>query len=299
VEKQEFESMFNQVKVRQKHDYTTEIELKSLIIRLNNWNKIKILTPGVHKLIFADSQRNKKINKYLLLHTKITNTQDIFEKEYKQKLISLKKKLKERIVKLSVQTPIDKDSYETFGGILILMIKNILKKPNFSGYSYKDEFYSDAIHKVLKYLHNFNHLLISERTGVEVNAFAYISQVIHNSVIYIIKQKAKEQENIKDVISLEILYGEIDIRSIHKKSDAVKHSQIEELEQFRIKVESLDCISLVEVIKQVHKEVQEDENLKKTHFTIEYPKSHVISFEEYNDIRPLLKGNINIVRSNK
>jgi hypothetical protein len=284
---------------RQKHDYTTEIELKSLLIRLNNWNKIKTSTPGIHKLSPSDERKNNKINRYIILHTKINNIQEIFEKDYKQRLTSLKRKLKETIVVISEQTPINKESYEMFGSILMLMIKNILKKPNFSGYSYKDDFYSDSIHKVLKYCHNFNHKLISERTGMEVNAFAYISQVIHNSIIYIIKQKAKEQDNIKDVISLEIIYGEIDLRSIHKKADAVKHSQIEELEQVRIKVDSLDDTSLSDIIKEIHAEVQEDNTLLKTQFTIEYPKTYLITFDEYDLIKPLLKGNINIVRSHK
>jgi hypothetical protein len=285
--------------VRQKHDYTSELELKSLLIRLNNWKKIKSLTPGIHKVSVKDERNNNKINRYIILHTKINNIQDIFEKEYKQKLVTLRKKLKEVVIDLSEKTPIDKFSYEAFGSILILMIKNILKKPNFSGYSYKDDFYSDSIHKVLKYSHNFDHKLISDRTGVEVNSFSYISQIIHNSVVYIIKQKAKEQENIKDVISLEIIYGEIDLRSIHKKSDAVKHSQIEELEQVKIKVESLEYTSLLEIIKKIHSEVEEDEELKKTQFTIEYPKTYLITFEEYDIIKPFLKGNINIVRSNK
>jgi hypothetical protein len=243
--------------------------------------------------------KNNKINRYINLHTKISNTQELFEKDYKQRLTSLKKKLKETIIDISEQTPINKESYEVFGSILMLMVKNILKKPNFSGYSYKDDFYSDSIHKVLKYCHNFNHKLISERTGVEVNAFSYISQVIHNSIIYIIKQKAKEQDNIKDVISLEIIYGEIDLRSIHKKSDAVKHSQIEELEQVKIKVESLDDVTLSDIIKKIHSEVQADTELSKTQFTIEYPKTHLITFDEYDLLKPLLKGNINIVRSNK
>ena len=85
------------------------------------------------------------------------------------------------------------------------MINRIMTKPQFSGYTYKDDFTSDAVFKILKYLDNFDHTLISKTSGQHVNAFAYITQIIHNSIMYIINTKKAEQDFIKS----QILYQRI------------------------------------------------------------------------------------------
>jgi len=279
---------------RQKHNYTSEIELKSLLIRVQNWNETKAV--NIHRLTQEEYRLNRIINRYIKVFTKLNNQK---ESEQKQKASLLKKKLKERIINLSVQVQIDPLSYENFGSILLLMIKNILKKHQFSGYSYRDDFYSDAIGKILKYLHNFDHSMISERSGQEVSAFAYISQIIHNSIVFIIKQKAKEQENLKDVISLEVIYGEFDLKSVHKKSDAIQQPQIEEVNEYKIKIEDLSTKSLYDILSEINKEIDEDKHLKDTRFCIEYPSEYRISFTEYDSLKPLLKGNFSIVRASK
>ena len=78
------------------------------------------------------------------------------------------------------------------------MIKKILTKPQFSGYSFKDDFYSDASYKILKYIHNFDHTKKSKITGLYVNAFSYVSQIIHNSIIYIIGEHKKYNSRLHD-----------------------------------------------------------------------------------------------------
>jgi len=287
----------SRVKIRQKHDYTSELELKSLLIRLQNWNRIKDQNEERYKLSNIDIANNKKVNRYIKLFIKLKNNENDYNKVQSQKSSALRNKLKETVIKISEVTPIDKESYEKFGSIIVLMIKSILTKHQFSGYSYKDDFYSDSIHKILKYLRNFNHKLISVRTGTEVNAFAYISQIIHNSIIYIIKLKNKEQEQIKDVISLEIIYGDIDLKQVHKKADLVRHYEEEVQEQIKIKIDSFDNKKLLDIINEVHADVDADETLKNTKFVLEYPKNYKISFDEYEEIAPLLKGRIDIVRS--
>lgn len=283
--------MTEQKKVRMSHDYTSELELKSLLIRLQNWNLIKAGIQG-HTLNKHQKLNNAKINRYIKLFIKVNTCDQTYPR-----LTQFKKSLKERVVRLSTLTPIDRDSYENFGSILVLMIKKILTKHSFSGYSYKEDFYSDSIHKVLKYGHNFNFALISVRSGQEVSAFAYISQIIHNSIVYIIKQKAKEQENIKDVISLEIIYGDLDLKAVHKKGDMPQQSQIEELETVKIKVETLEGTSLAQIIENIHADIELNEDLSKTKFKVEYPKDYRITFEEFDSLRPLLKGNIDIIRA--
>ena len=279
-------------KTRQKHDYTSELELKSLLIRLQLRNKLKL--DDISEIASKDHCNNRKINRYIKLFIKLKNCE--FEKQVtNQKVSRIRKELKELIVKLSEKTPISDESYERFGEIILLMIKSILTKHQFSGYSYKDDFYSDSIHKILKYMKNFNHKLISKRTGLEVNAFAYISQIIHNSVIYIIKQNKKAQDDIKGIIFLEINYGEFDLKNHSKENNSSKmRDAVKEVYVINV---SLDELSLKDIIEEINTDVAADEKLKHHKYILKYPKSHIISFEEYNELSPLLKGNIDIVRS--
>jgi len=182
-----------------KLNYTNEMELKSLLIRINNRNDENI----------NDTHNNKKINKYIKWYVKLL--------KIKYKLPNnkrcVKNKLKNVIIRLSEQTLIDDESFEKFGEIILLMIKNILRKPQFSSYTYRDEFYSDAVYKILKYSHNFNHNKISKITFLPVSSFAYISQIIHMSILYIINTKKSELEKLKKQFGLEHLKHNLTLKS--------------------------------------------------------------------------------------
>lgn len=264
-----------------KHNYTSELELKSLLIRIKN--KRNGLT---------DEKYNRTINKYIKWHTAV-NTKKY---EFPSKRNVVKAKLKERIVQMSEVTCVDTKSYERFGEIILLMIKNILKKPTFSGYTYKDDFYSDAVYKILKYLHNFDHKMISDRTGQAVNAFAYISQYIHNSILFIINTKKKEQENLKKQIAMEHLNHDFQINS----------SDYSQLKLYDEKAAAgLTDVSIVETIELSHIKTSlvdelmklEEEIERVTRLNLYYPKDYRISFDEYNELLPLLRGKVSIMRA--
>jgi hypothetical protein len=264
-----------------KHNYTSELELKSLLIRIKN--KRNGLT---------DECANRRINKYIKWHTAVNNK----KYEFPSKRNGVKAKLKERIVYLSEVTCVDTKSYERFGEIILLMIKNILKKPTFSGYTYKDDFYSDAVYKILKYLHNFDHKMISDRTGQAVNAFAYISQYIHNSILFIINTKKKEQENLKKQIAMEHLGHDFQI-------NPTDYSQLKLYDEKA--AQGLTEVSIVETIELKHVKVSLADELKRleseidrvTRLNLYYPKDYRISFDEYNELLPLLRGKVSIMRA--
>lgn len=264
-----------------KHNYTSELELKSLLIRIKNKRN------GI-----TDETNNRKINKYIIWHTAVNNK----KYEFPSKRNLTKAKLKERIVLLSEVTCVDAKSYERLGEIILLMIKNILKKPTFSGYTYKDDFYSDAVYKILKYLHNFDHKLISDRTGQAVNAFAYISQYIHNSILFIINSKKKEQENIRKQISMEHLNHNFQI-------SPTDYSQLKLWDEKAASGES--DVSIIETIELNHINTTLVDELKKleheidrvTRLNLYYPKDYRISFDEYSILKEMLKGKVSIMRA--
>lgn len=186
-----------------KHNYTNELELKSLLIRIKNTRiadgtvSTSVTNPRNDK---ETIKKNDQIKKYIKWYIRILNS-----KSKSSKSLSVQKHLKQKVVELSEKCLIDTSSYNRFGQIILLMINRIMTKPQFSGYTYKDDFTSDAVFKILKYLDNFDHTLISKTSGQHVNAFAYITQIIHNSIMYIINTKKAEQDFIKS----QILYQRI------------------------------------------------------------------------------------------
>lgn len=267
-------------KKRQKHNYTSELELKSLLIRIKN-DRANIL----------NTKNNKKINKYIAWHTAMNAKK--YDAPAKRNIV--KNNVKVKIVELSENTSVDKQSYERFGEIILLMIKNILTKPQFSGYTYKDDFYSDAIYKILKYLHNFDHTLISERSGIEVNAFAYISQIIHNSVLFILNSKKKEAEMIQKQVDMEHLNHNLEL-AIYETHVDTAYTKNYDTENSITEIIVLKTVQtdLVNELKKLEHEIERVQKLE-----VHYPADYRITFDEYNILKDMLKGKISIVRSTK
>jgi hypothetical protein len=171
------------------------------------------------------------------------------------------------------------------------MIKNILKKPNFSGYTYVDDFYSDAVSKIIKYMHNFNYDLISAKTGIQANAFAYISQIIHNSIVYIIIEKKKEQESIKKYIHTQLSDNSLDYKDYETNNHSTTEDHIKV--EHNILIKDIDS-TLYEELQYVLRDIPKNDIVNVT-----YPKKYRISFDEYDMIKKITKGNINITRAKK
>jgi DNA-directed RNA polymerase specialized sigma24 family protein len=83
------------------------------------------------------------------------------------------------------------------GKAILLIAQRLATKPNFSGYSYKDEMISDGIENCLQYIHNFD----PEKSS---NPFAYFTQIIWYAFLRRI-QKEKKQTYIKFKASQEFL----------------------------------------------------------------------------------------------
>lgn len=178
-----------------KHNYTNELELKSILIRIKN---ARITNNTVHtaKTICVETKentiKNRRIDKYIRWY----KTKNKKNKDFQERL-------KQKIIRLSEETCVNKVNYEKFGEIIMEMVRHILTKSQFRGYSYYDDFMSDSVYKILKYLDNFDHTKKSEISGQYVNAFAYLSTIIHNAVVYIIKKKKREQLFIQEQINNE------------------------------------------------------------------------------------------------
>lgn len=83
------------------------------------------------------------------------------------------------------------------GSCILLIAQRLATKPNFSGYSYKEEMISDGIENCLQYIHNFD----PEKSS---NPFAYFTQIIWYAFLRRI-QKEKKQTYIKFKASQDML----------------------------------------------------------------------------------------------
>ena len=72
---------------------------------------------------------------------------------------------------------------------LMLIAKNLANKPNFYGYTFKDEMIGDAIENCIMYFHNFD-------PDKSSNPFAYFTQIIYYAFLRRI-QKEKKQLYVK------------------------------------------------------------------------------------------------------
>ena len=74
---------------------------------------------------------------------------------------------------------------EYVGDCLLQIARRFSNKPNFAGYSYKEDMISDAVENCLTYLHNFDPAKSS-------NPFAYFTQIIYYAFLRRIEREKKQ-----------------------------------------------------------------------------------------------------------
>jgi len=140
--------------------------------------------------------------------------------------------------------PEETPSKTRFGIILLLMIKNIATMPSYSGYTenWKTDFYSNAVEKVLLYVHNFDENLLSKRSGKKSKAFAYVTQICTNAFLQILNERKDEINFLSDTISLET--ANIDgVRSKISQGELGSTYTENELGKYSIQINENDDIS--------------------------------------------------------
>lgn len=70
------------------------------------------------------------------------------------------------------------------GECILLMANRLAQKANFVNYTFKDDMIGDAMESCLRYLHNFN-------PTRSTNAFAYVTQILHNAFVRRIQRERR------------------------------------------------------------------------------------------------------------
>lgn len=263
-------------------------ELKELILNCDDNPKFNNILKIVKPLNEEILEKTKNLNSDK--KTDLIKLKKYINKHSKSKNQKYKRILRNYIIKISERTIIDKNSYERFGELVLLIIKNILKKPKFSGYTYRDEFYSDSTDKIFRYIKNFNHNLISKITGQPVNAFSYISQYVHNSILFIINTQKAEAEAIQNFINS--YNAEISEESNVSKYENTSKEYIKEFTKIKSK--------LITEIKNELDNLHQKNLGEYADFIFIYPSDYKIDLEEYKEIiklRENIKSTITVKRN--
>jgi len=81
---------------------------------------------------------------------------------------------------------------DKLGGMFMILSRKYSSKPNFSGYSYRDELINFGIIACVGALHKF-------KATTSENPFSYYTSIIHNAFVQVLN-KEKRQQQIRDKI---------------------------------------------------------------------------------------------------
>jgi hypothetical protein len=140
------------------------------------------------------------------------------------------------------------------GQSILLICNNLAKKPNFSGYTYKQDMISDGIIDCIAAVDNFD----PDRTN---NPFAYFTQIAWNAFIRRI-QKEKKQTYIKHKnFENSFLMNELwdDAENIHLKANEYSSEVVRSYENKLTKPKKQGKLKGIEVFSVTEDEVKNEE----------------------------------------
>lgn len=191
--------------------------------------------------------------------------------------------LLEEIIKIQTDPNADKTK---FAIQCMLIINNLKKRPQFSGYTsnWTEDYISNSIYKMLKYIHNFDHTRISKITGQRVSTFAYLTQIAKAAFIEVINRRKNEESLIKETFQYHELDELIQMANIkmneNSSTELVDERGIKHYNLRKLEIDGVKFTSIYEMLKFLKE--RGDNRLK-----IEYPKKYTLSIAEYEQIGTL------------
>lgn len=140
------------------------------------------------------------------------------------------------ILEKSITDGVDKPRIKDYiGECIVLICSNLAKKPNFSNYSYKDEFISDAIIDCISAVDNFDPLKTN-------NPFAYFTQIAWNAFVRRIHKEHKQtyikHKNYEQMFIMNDFYD--DTENIRQKNNDISNEIIKSFENKIIKLKKIE-----------------------------------------------------------
>jgi len=193
-------------------------------------------------------------------------------------LQKIKRDIRNKIRDLSKITYIKRDK-NIFGGMVLSVMNGIVTRPNFSGYSYRQEMKSLATEHIFKYTWRFASYKQSQISGQFVSAFTYISTIIFNAYVATINKQNDEFKKIKkDFLETQKL--------IHREPNKSSYGKDASTIDKEVNISIINS-SLFNEIKKVILDCDD--------ILIKYPSDYNINMDEYKQISDYIsENNINI-----
>lgn len=251
-------------------DYINEEELRTEIINIQKSMKLKAL--------------RTQYEQYTEFNTQYA--------EYKDSMLEYDE--------LKAQGYVEGYSRERYGQMVLKLVEKICLKGSFAGYSYRDDFYSNAIQRVLSYsLVNFNPDMISKRSGVRVKAFAYLTSIINNAIVEIINERKQEQiDLVEKLLPLDNLYNEV---SKQYRPQLQRAEEPKAVPSVVLRVQDNNVVDgNEEIICTFHSVYETIKDFpKETKIRFEYPEEYILSLDEAQSIYNLEFEYLNLYKFEK
>jgi hypothetical protein len=184
----------------------------------------------------------------------------------------------------------EKYSKTRFGEMVLQIVQRRATSSKFSGYTYRDEFLSNAIEKILSYaLNNFDDQYINPKTGQGSKAFSYVTEIASRAFVAIINEMNEEAAMMNELVPLDSLYqvakGKAHLFAVATVASR-KKEVIEKIEpDVSVKLKWNDGLEFNETkIMSMYDIVREYEGKK---LRVEYPVEYNITIDEYEKISEL------------
>lgn len=247
--------------------YVSEDELRNEIVKIQKSNRLKAI---------AETLKDDNITNELK-DSLIIEQQDLFSKGY-----------------------VEKYPKTNFGQMVLDIVRHRAMTSKFASYTYRDEFLSNAIEKIMSYsINNFDENYVNPKTGVPSKAFSYITEIASRAFVAVINDMKAENEMLNEYLSLDSVYqhlsenhknGEMFVNSPTKsKQEEPKDTHSIELDlkwEDGLTFEDKRYSTLYELLLEY-----ENHKLK-----VIYPNEYKIDIEEYSKINSLKFEYINIVQ---
>jgi hypothetical protein len=179
-------------------------------------------------------------------------------------------------------------SRQKFGEIVLLINENLLKKPCFRNYSenWTEDFKSNAIYKIFKYINNFDPEKISKVTGRKISSFAYLTQITYMAFVEVINKRKKDNSDLMDnMIPLQDLKPEHFGYSKFERSSSYYPNEEDERTYFIIDNVKTSLYDQLKIIRETNDAVH-----------VTYPANYSLSIDEFTLIDSLKFDKLTLIK---
>lgn len=145
---------------------------------------------------------------------------------------------------------------EYVGSCILKIAERLSSRPNFCGYTYKDEMVSDGVENAMMYSHNFN-------PEISKNAFAYLTQIIYFAFLRRISKEKEQFYTKMKLVRDSDIDGKFRNRLLKNYADKGEYIDPEEVYLKHFSLKELDVKNIEDKITSKSKVIEKKQKNQK------------------------------------